>query len=69
MWKIGYAIMFFGFGGALFNAAEMEVTTLDVEENLFDFESEAWDVLKFLHDLNPKLVFTVQKIMKHFPES
>jgi hypothetical protein len=67
MWKIGYAIMFFGFGGALFNAAE--ITTLDVEENLFDFESEAWDVLNFLHDLNPKLVFTVQKIMKHFPES
>lgn len=61
MWQTGYAIFFFSYDGTVYNASGIAIS--ESIENLFYTEDEGWRVLKSLHGLNEKLVFTVMPIM------
>ena len=62
MWKTGYSIFCFAFGGTIYNASDIAIDR-DVD-NFFDDESQAWEVLHSLNGLNEKLVFTILPCMR-----
>jgi hypothetical protein len=64
MWKKGFSIFIFAYGGTLYNAEIMR--EFNDYSNLFESESLAWNRLKYLADngeLNDKLSYTVMPVM------
>lgn len=56
-WENGFSIFCFGYGGALYNA--LGIGAIEIENNFFTLESDAWDCLNNLNGLNMMLSFTV----------
>lgn len=57
-WSNRYSIFCFGYGGALYNASNINAIDEDIS-NSFASESDAWECLNNLNGLNTYLTFTV----------
>jgi len=66
MWKTGYSIFMFGYGGTVYNASRF----LDnLENNFFEIEEDAWKFIDLASDKEERLVYTVMRVAKFTEEN